>query len=56
MAMWVLLVIALNTHMAFSVPGFSTEQTCSAEGKHVIASLIQQKSATRWTYWCIKLS
>ena len=54
--MWVLVVISLNSHMAFSVPGFSTEQICYAEGKEFAATLPKLKIATRWTYRCIKPS
>ena len=34
--MWVLLVFAVNTQIAFSVPGYSSEQTCSAKGAEVV--------------------
>ena len=51
--MWVLVVVALNTHVAFSVPNFSTEQTCSAEGKRLIAILSREKVGTRFVYHCI---
>ena len=37
--MWVLVVLAINAHTAFSIPGTSSEQTCSAKGKEIIAML-----------------
>ena len=41
--MWVLVVLAVNAHMAFSIPGYSSEQTCSAKGKDIIAIMPQTK-------------
>ena len=34
--MWVLVVFALNAQSAFSIPGYSSEQTCSAKGKEIV--------------------
>jgi hypothetical protein len=43
--MWVLVVLAVNAHMAFSIPGYSSEQTCSAKGKEIIASMRNKKGS-----------
>jgi hypothetical protein len=51
--MWVLVVLAVNAHMAFSIPGYSTEQKCSAKGKEIIA-LMPLKKGGNWVYRCIK--
>jgi hypothetical protein len=34
--MWVLVVLATKAHTAFSIPGYSSEQTCSAKGKAML--------------------
>jgi hypothetical protein len=34
--MWVLLVFAVNAQSAFSIPGYSSEPTCSAKGKKIV--------------------
>jgi hypothetical protein len=39
--MWV--VVAINAHTAFFIPGHSSEQTCSAKGKEIIAMLRHEK-------------
>jgi hypothetical protein len=52
--MWVLVVLALNSHMAFSVPGFSTERTCSYQGEEIIAFLRDVKGGSDWAYRCVK--
>jgi hypothetical protein len=41
--MWVLVVLAINSHTAFSIPGYSSDQTCSAKGKEIIAMLRHEK-------------
>jgi hypothetical protein len=41
--MWVLVVLALNAHTAFSIPGYSSEQTCFAKGKEIIAMMSCKK-------------
>ena len=51
--MWVLVVLAVNAHMAFSIPGYSSEQTCSAKGKEIIA-VMPKKKGGNWVYHCIK--
>jgi hypothetical protein len=51
--MWVLLVIAVNAQMAFPIPGYSSEQTCSAKGKQIIAIMRHEKGGT-WVYHCVK--
>ena len=51
--MWVLVVLAVNTQMAFSVPGYSSEQTCSAKGKEIIAIMRREKGGN-WVYHCVK--
>jgi hypothetical protein len=48
--MWVLVVLAVNAHMAFSSPGYSTEQTCSAKGKEIIALTLQKKGGGNRVY------
>jgi hypothetical protein len=53
--MWVLIVISLITQTVITVPGFSTEQTCSAGAEETIAALTHVKHG-RWTYHCIKTS
>ena len=52
--MWVLVVVALNSHMAFSIPGFSAEQTCSSQGKEIVAALPRKKAGSTWVYRCVK--
>jgi uncharacterized protein YegP (UPF0339 family) len=52
--MWVLVIIALNGPMIFTIPGYSSEQTCSAHANEAIAKLPRLKSGIRWTYRCIK--
>jgi hypothetical protein len=54
MAVWVLVIIALNGPMIFTIPGYSSEQTCSAHAKDAIAKLPHLKSGIRWTYRCIR--
>ena len=51
--MWVLVVLAVNAHMAFSIPGYSSEQACSAKGKEIIA-VMRQKKGGNWVYHCVK--
>ena len=51
--MWVLVVLAVNAHMAFSVPGYSSEQTCSIKGKEIIKIMPLEKGG-RWVYRCVK--
>jgi hypothetical protein len=51
--MWVLVVIALHTQIAFSIPGYSSEQTCSAKGKETI-ELMREKKGGNWIYHCVK--
>lgn len=51
--MWVLLVFALNAQSAFSVPGYSSEQTCSAKGKETI-EFMRDKKGGNWIYHCVK--
>jgi hypothetical protein len=41
--MWVLVVLVINEHTAFAIPGYSSEQTCSAKGKEIIAMLRHEK-------------
>ena len=52
--MWVLVVIALNAQLIFTVPGYSTEQTCSAGAAETIAALTRVKHHISWTHYCIK--
>ena len=51
--MWVLVVLAVNAHLAFSIPGYSSEQTCSAKGKEIIAIMPHKKGGS-WVYHCVK--
>jgi hypothetical protein len=51
--MWVLVILAVNANMAFSIPGYSSEQTCSAKGKEIIA-IIPRKKGGNWVYHCVK--
>ena len=51
--MWVLVVIALHTQMAFSIPGYSSEQTCSAKGKETI-EFMRDKKGGNWIYHCVR--
>lgn len=51
--MWVLVVVALTSHVAFSVPGYSSEQTCSAKAKEVVADL-SKKRGGKWNFFCVK--
>ena len=51
--MWVLLVLAVNAHTAFSIPGYSSEQTCSTNGKEIVATMHREKSGD-WIYHCVK--
>ena len=51
--MWVLVVFALNAHSAFTIPGYSSEQTCSAKGKDIIALARHEKGGS-WIYRCVK--
>jgi hypothetical protein len=51
--MWVLVVLAVNANMAFSIPGYSSEQTCSAKGKEIIA-IMPNKKGGNWVYHCVK--
>jgi hypothetical protein len=51
--MWVLVVLAVNAHMAISIPGYSSEQTCSAKGKEIIA-IMRHKKGGNWVYHCVK--
>ena len=51
--MWVLVVLAVNAHTAFSIPGYSSEQTCSAQGKEIV-SMITKKNGGKWVYHCVK--
>jgi len=51
--MWVLVVLALNSQIVFSIPGYSSEQTCSTKGKEIIA-LMAEKKGGRWVYHCVK--
>ena len=52
--MWVLVVFAVNAQSAFSIPGYSSEQTCSAKGKEIIALMAEKKKGGRWVYRCVK--
>jgi len=51
--MWVLVIFALNAQSAFSVPGYSSEQTCSAKGKGIV-EVVRRERGGNWTYRCIK--
>ena len=51
--MWVLVVLAVNGHMAFSIPNYSSEQTCSTKGKEIVAK-IRPKRGGDWVYHCVK--
>jgi hypothetical protein len=51
--MWVLVVLALNAQIAFSIPGYSGEQTCSAKGKEIITMVVHEKGGN-WVYHCFK--
>ena len=51
--MWVLLVLSVHTHMAFSIPGYTSEQTCSVKGKEIIA-VMPEKKGGNWVYRCVK--
>ncbi len=51
--MWVLVVIALHTQIAFSIPGYSSEQTCSAKGKEIV-ELARSEKGGNWIYRCVK--
>ena len=51
--MWVLVVLAVNAQIAFSIPGYSSEQTCSAKGKEIIA-IMSDKKGGNWVYHCVK--
>jgi hypothetical protein len=41
-AMWVLIVVFLQTGSAFTVPGYSSQEKCSAAGKQVLQDIILQ--------------
>jgi Zn/Cd-binding protein ZinT len=51
--MWVLVVFALNAQSAFSVPGYSSEQTCTAKGQEVVTMARGKKGGT-WVFRCVK--
>jgi hypothetical protein len=51
--MWVLVVFALNAQSAFSIPRYSSEQTCSAKGKEIV-SLARNVKSGSWLYRCAK--
>jgi hypothetical protein len=51
--MWVLLVFAIHTQVAFSVPGYSSEQTCTAKGKEVVKVAVAEKGGI-WDFRCVK--
>ena len=51
--MWVLVVLTVSACMAFSIPGYSSEQTCSAHGKEIVA-MITKKNGGKWVYHCVK--
>ena len=51
--MWVLVVLAVNTQMAFSIHGYSSEQTCSGKGKEIVAIMHREKGGN-WVYHCVK--
>ena len=51
--MWVLVVFAVNAQSAFSIPGYSSEQTCSAKGKEII-EITRRKKGGNWVYRCVK--
>jgi hypothetical protein len=51
--MWVLVVFALNAQSAFSIPRYSSEQTCSAKGKEIV-SLARNVKSGSWVYRCVK--
>ena len=51
--MWVLVVFAINAQSAFSVPGYSSEQTCSAKGQEIVALARKEKGGS-WIYRCVK--
>jgi hypothetical protein len=54
--MWVLVIIALNANMIFTVPGYSTEETCSVGGQKLIATLAHAKHSVHWTHRCVETS
>ena len=51
--MRVLVVFVVNAQSAFSIPGYSSEQTCSAKGKEIIAVVLREKGGN-WVYHCVK--
>ena len=51
--MWVLVVFTISAHTAFSIPGYSSEQTCFAKGKEVIEMMTRKKGGG-WIYYCVK--
>ena len=51
--MWVLVVFAVNAQSAFSIPGYSSEQTCSAKGKEIV-ELARSEKGGNWIYRCVK--
>ena len=51
--MWVLVVLAVNTQIVFSIPGYSSEQTCSAKGKEIV-ELARTEKGGRWVFRCVK--
>ena len=52
--MWTLVLIAMNANMIFTIPGYSSEQTCTAGAKEAIAAVRHVKSHHRWEFRCIK--
>jgi hypothetical protein len=44
---------ALNAQSAFSVPGYSSEQTCTAKGQEVV-DLARGKKGGTWVFRCVK--
>jgi hypothetical protein len=51
--MWVLVVFAVNAQSAFSIPGYSSEQTCSAKGKEIV-ELARSERGGNWVYRCLR--
>jgi hypothetical protein len=54
--MWALVVIGLSMNTVVTIPGYSSEQTCTAGAKEVIAAITREKPYTRWRPHCLKVS
>jgi len=55
--MWILIVVFVQAGSAFTVPGYSSQESCSAAGKQILLGLMQapqpgSPSGVRITFLC----